>query len=170
MNMRRTIGFITMGFIVCAVFMAENAVAQAKCKTVEVHMSGYFEEAGIDACGMEGYCGEGRLIGTFNGLLLVSGLDADIEFPTFGDSHVWRGQATIETKHGEIFATTTGVNYYETFTTGGVYTNSESHAVIGGTGRYEGATGYILMYYEFFPPDFFPATGEMTGEICWSEQ
>lgn len=166
--MKRRVGFITMMLIAWAVFVAQNTVAQVRCKTVRVHLSDYLEDAGIDACGYLGYCGEGRLVGTFEGRLLVSGLDSDTEYPTFGNSHVWRGRATIETKQGKIFTTTTGVNYYETFSTGGVFTNVEAHAVAGGTGRYEGATGYIHMSYEFVPPEFFPATGEMAGEICWS--
>ena len=165
--MKRQIGFIVMVLIVWAIFMAENAVAQNKCKTVEVHMNGYWEYAGVAACGEEGWCGEGRLIGTLNGLFLVSGLDSDTEYPAFGDSFVWRGQATIEMMNGEIFTTSTGVNYWLTGVLGGVFTNSESHVVTGGTGRYEGATGYLLMHYEFFPPDFFPATGEISGQVYW---
>ena len=168
--MKKQIGAFILVIIAWAVFMVENAVAQIDCKTVNVHMRDYWEDAGIEACGEQGYCGEGRLIGTFNGLLLVSGLDSDIEYPSFGDSHIWRGQATVETKHGEIFTTTTGVNYWLTGFLGGVFTNSESHVVTGGTGLYEGATGYILMTYEFFPPDFFPGTGEMSGRVCWPQE
>ena len=167
--MRRRMGFIAIVLIVWAVFMPGAAVAQIKCKTVEVHMNGYWEYEGIEACGEEGYCGGGRLIGTLNGLLLVSGLFSNHEY-LYGDSIVWRGQATIEMMHGEIFTTTTGVNYYGTYFAGGVVTNSESHAVTGGTGRYEGATGYLLMTYEFFPPEFFPATGEMSGQVCWPKE
>ena len=168
--MRRRMGFIAMVLIVWAIFMAENAVAQMKCKTVEVHMSDYWEFAGIEDCGLPGYCGEGRLTGTLNGLLLVSGLDSDTHYVYDFSGHTWKGQATIEMMHGEIFTTTMGVNFYGTYSAGGVYTNSESHAVTGGTGRYEGATGYLLMTYEFFPPDFFPATGEMSGQVCWPEE
>jgi hypothetical protein len=169
--MNRRIGFIAMVFVVWAVFVAENAVAQIKCKTVEVHMSDYWEDAGEVVCGWAGYCGEGRLIGTFNGQFSVSGLDSDNRYP-YGESHsiVYKGQATIETMHGEIFTTTMGVNYWQTFWSGGVATNSESHAVTGGTGRYEGATGYILMDYEYAPPEWFPATGEMTGQVCWPKE
>ena len=167
--MRRRIGLIIFVLIVAALFMAENAVAQIKCKTVEVHMNGYWEYAGIEACGEDGYCGGGRLIGTLNGLYLVSGLFSNHEF-LYGDSVVWRGQSTIEMTHGEIFTTTTGVNYYGTYFAGGVFTNVEAHAVTGGTGRYEGATGYLLMTYEFFPPDYFPAAGEMSGQVCWPEK
>jgi len=169
--MKRQVGLIIFVLIVGALFMAENALAQMKCKTVVVHMSDYWEFAGIEDCGLQGYCGEGRLIGTFNGQLFVSGLDSDLKYP-YGESHstVWKGQATVETMHGEIFTTTMGVNYWQTFWSGGVVTNSESHAVTGGTGRYEGASGYFLMYYEFFPPYFFPGTGEITGQICWPEE
>jgi len=166
--MKRQFGVIAMLFAVCALFMAENAVAQMKCKMVNDHMSDYIEYAGEEACGYLGYCGEGRLVGTFNGRLFVSGLWLDYRNP-YGESHslVYRGQATIETMHGEIFTTTTGINYWETYSAGGVFTNVEAHAVTGGTDHYEGATGYILMFYEYFPPYFFPATGKMTGEICW---
>lgn len=168
--MKKQIGAIILVLIAWAVFMAENAVAQIDCKTVNVHMNDYWEYAGIDACGQEGWCGEGRLIGTFNGRLFVSGLDADTEYPYFGDSHVWKGQSTIETTHGEIFTTSVGIGYWQTFYVGGVSTNQESHAVTGGTGRYEGATGYLLMNYEYFPPDWFPGNGEMSGRICWPQE
>jgi len=167
--MKRQIGFIAMVLMVWAIFMAENAVAQIKCKMVEVHMSEYWEYAGIEYCGLPGYCGEARLIGTLNGLYFGSGLDSDVVNTPFGDSHIWRGQATIDMMHGRIFTTTTGVAYYGTFFAGGVWTNQESHAVTGGTGRYEGATGYLLLNYKFMPPDFFPATGEMSGQVCWPE-
>ena len=168
--MKKRVGFIAIVLIVWAVFMPGAAVAQIKCKTVEVHMSNYWEDAGEVVCGWAGYCGEGRLTGTLNGLLLVSGLDSDTHYVYDFSGHTWKGQATIEMMHGEIFTTTMGINFYGTYSAGGVYTNSESHAVTGGTGRYEGATGYLLMTYEFFPPDFFPATGEMSGQVCWPEE
>ena len=168
--MKRRMNLIIFVLIVGTLFMAENALAQIKCKTVEVHMSDYLELAGIVDCGYLGYCGEGRLTGTLNGLLLVSGLDSDIHYVYDNSGHTWKGQATIEMKRGEIFTTTMGVNFYGTFFAGGVWTNTESHAVTGGSGRYEGATGYILMTYEYFPPDFFPASGEMTGQVCWPEE
>jgi hypothetical protein len=167
--MKRQVGLIIFVLIFGALFMAENALAQSKCKTVEVHMNNYWEFAGIDACGVAGWCGEGRIVGTLNGSFFGSGLDLDIEYPSFGDSHVWRGQYTFDTNHGEIFTTTTGVQYWQTFFAGGVATNQESHAVTGGTGRYERATGYFLVNLEFVPPDFFPGTGEMTGQVCWPE-
>jgi hypothetical protein len=163
-------GLIIFVLIVGALFMAENALAQTKCKTVEVHMSNYWELGGTEYCGFPGYCGEGRLIGTLNGLLFVSGLDSDTHYVYDFSGHTWKGQATIEMMHGEIFTTTMGVNFYGTFFEGGVWTNSESHAVTGGSGRYEDATGYLMMTYEFFPPDFFPASGEMTGQVCWPEE
>ena len=168
--MKWRMGLIIFVLIVAALFMAENALAQIKCKTVEVHISDYWEFAGIGPCGEAGWCGEGRTTGTLNGLFFGSGLDSEIEYPSFGDSHVWRGQYTFETNHGEIFTTTTGVQYWQTFFAGGVATNQESHAVTGGTGRYEGATGYFLVNFEFFPPDFFPGTGEMSGQVCWPEE
>ena len=59
--MKWRMGLIIFVLIVAALFMAENALAQTKCKTVEVHMSDYWEYAGIDACGEAGWCGEGRL-------------------------------------------------------------------------------------------------------------
>jgi hypothetical protein len=167
--MRRRIGLIIFVLIVAALFMAENAVAQIKCKTVEVHMSDYWEFAGIDLCGEEGWCSEARFIGTLNGLFFGSGLDSDIEYPTFGDSHVWKGTYTFETKQGEIFTTATGHSYWQTFYLG-TGTNQETHVITGGTGHYEGASGFLFMYYEFPLPDFFPATGEMSGQICRPEE
>ena len=162
--MKKRMRLIILVLIVWAVFMPGAAVAQMKCKTVEVHMSGYFE----DACG-EGWCSEGILIGTFNGLLFGSGLDSDIEYPTFGDSHVWKGTYTFETNQGEIFTTATGISYWQTFYLG-TGTNQETHVITGGTGHYEGASGFLFMYYEFPLPDFFPATGEMSGQICRPEE
>ena len=53
--MKRQVGLIIFVLIVGALFMAENALAQSKCKTVEVHMSDYWEFAGIDACGVAGW-------------------------------------------------------------------------------------------------------------------
>jgi hypothetical protein len=164
--MKRQVGLIIFVLLVGALFMAENALAQIKCKTVEVHMSGYWEYEGIEACGVEGYCGDAKLVGTLNGELFVSGLFSDHIYP-YGDSIVWRGQAIIEMMQGEIFTTTTGVNFYGTYFAGGVVTNVEAHAVTGGSGRYEGATGYLLMTYEFSPPEWFPGTGEISGQVCW---
>ena len=168
--MKRRMGVIVMALVVWAAFMVENAVAQIDCKPVNVHMRDYWEYAGSDACGQKDWCGEARLIGTINGLFFASGMDSDVEYPSFGDSHVWKGQYTIETKQGEIFTTAVGIQSWETFYIGGVGTNQESHVVTGGTGRYEGATGYLLLNYVFFPPDFFPGTGEMSGQVCWPQE
>ena len=167
--MKKRMGLIILVLIVWAVFMPSAAVAQIKCKTVEVHLNGYWEDAGIEACGVEGWCSEGRLIGTFNGLLFGSGLDSDIEYPTFGDSHVWKGTYTFETNQGEIFTTATGISYWQTFYLG-TGTNQETHVITGGTGRYESASGFLFMIYKFPLPDYFPATGEMSGQICWPEE
>ncbi len=169
----KKLGAIILVLIVWALFMAENAVAQTKCKLVNAHMTEYMEDWGVDACGEEGWCGEGDLIGTFNGRLFVSGLDSESADP-FNDSVFWRGQSTIEMKDGEIYAMTTGVNFYRTWYTSGVSTAQESHAVTGGTGRYEGASGYFLMNYVFgdWNGEMFitPSTGELTGQVCWPQE
>jgi len=173
--MKKQFGAIILVLIVGALFIAENAVAQTKCKLVNVHMTEYTEEGGVETCGVEGWCGEGNLIGTFNGRLFTLGLDTETVYP-FYDSVFWRGQSTIETKDGEIFAITSGVNLFRTWYTSGVSTAQESHAVTGGTGRYEGASGYILMNYVFGDWDdesgmfITPSTGELTGQVCWPQE
>ena len=162
--MKKRMGLIILVLMVWAVFMPGAAVAQIKCKTVEVHLSGWFE----DACG-ESWCGDGRLIGTLNGSLFGSGLNSDIEYPTIGDITVWKGNYTFELKQGEIFTTATGHSYWQTYYLG-TGTNQETHVITGGTGHYEGSSGFLFMYYEFPLPDFFPATGEMSGQICRPEK
>ena len=50
--MKKRVGFIAIALIVWAVFMPGAAVAQIKCKTVEVHMNAIIGSTrGIEACG-----------------------------------------------------------------------------------------------------------------------
>jgi len=163
--MKKRMGLIILVLTVGALFMAENAVAQIKCKTVEVHMSDWFEYA----CGEDAWCGDGRFIGTLNGSFFGSGLNSDIEYPTIGDIHVWKGNYTFELNQGEIFTTATGHSYWQTYYLG-TGTNQETHVITGGTGRYESASGFLFMIYKFPLPDYFPATGEMSGQICRPEE
>jgi len=171
--MKKQIGAIILVLIVWTLFMAENVSAQTKCKLVNLHMTNYIEDYGVEACGDEAWCGEGNLIGTLDGRLFTFGLDSESLFYPFGDALFWKGKSTIETKDGDIFSITSGVNLSRTWWTSGVSTSQESHAVTGGTGRYAGASGYFLMNYIFGNWDgntfITPTTGELTGQVCWPQ-
>jgi hypothetical protein len=153
--------------VVSAFLVAGMAAGNTKCEMVNAHLSNYLEYDTVEACGVpDVICGEGDLVGTINGRQLnvfpMSGIEALLD-----DVIIWRGNTTLESKHGMIFTVMMGHAYLPTYDWG-VGTNQETHIVTGGTGRYENANGYLLVNYEWFPPD--PVVGELSGQICLSDE
>jgi hypothetical protein len=158
--------------MVLVLLFAGTATAEKKCEKVNAHMRDYvdlFDEDAEEACGpVYVNCGFGRLVGTLNGMYWygdTGGGEVEFEFPAFGDTAVYKCPVKIITKQGEISATATGVNSWLTFDAVGEYFPHETHVITGGTGRYEGATGVMILQIEYLN-----GVGELTGQICWPEE
>jgi hypothetical protein len=158
---------LTVGLLaVLVVSLAGTATAQPNCKSVKAHLSDYTAYYEPDACGgLIPLCRFASVKGTINGNWASQGAGYDFEFPTFGDTSVWRSVSIFETNHGVIDTMLVGINFWPTYDVVGDWFNSEIHVITGGTGRYEGATGYLLVQLVFLG-----GTGEATGQICWPEE
>ena len=152
---------------ILALALPGTAVSAPRCEKVNAHVSELVDYSADPACTEAGWvaCVKARVIGTINGSWVEYDPGFGFELPSFGDTSVWRGESIFETKHGEIFTISAGINFWPTYATAGDYFNLEIHAVTGGTGRYEEATGYILLDLAFLA-----GVGEATGEICWPDE
>jgi hypothetical protein len=72
---------------------------------------------------------------------------------------------TVFTKHGNLFKFEVGIVDTSHPNTAAIEFVSFS-TVVGGTGRFEGATGTTSSRARYTSPDFLTFEGEDTGEIC----
>lgn len=158
---------LTIGLLAALVVaLAGTATAQPNCKSVNAHFSDYTVYYNQEDCATgTAPCRTATVIGTIQGSWLAHGAGYGFEFPGFGDTSVWRGESIFETNHGAIDTMLVGINFWPTLEAADDYFNSEIHVITGGTGRYEDATGYILLHLSFFG-----GVGEATGQICWPEE
>jgi len=157
--------------LVVVLFLFGTATAEKKCEKVNAHLSDYVDYSGEAACTEGGYvsCAKARITGTINGeqLALDTGEGEWIYNlpPEIGETVMWRGPVTYTTKHGEIWTDAVGMQFLLVWQTLGVGRVQETELIIGGTGRYEGATGVIVAHWD----GPVVVSGELTGEICWPE-
>ncbi len=164
--MKSGTGLLAGLFLFSVFILAGTAAAEKRCEKVNVHLYDYAIFSEQEDCGaFRAPCRTADMVGTINGTWTAYSIGYDFEFPTFGDSSVWRGESIFEGKHGEIQTMMVGVNFWPAYDAVGDFFNLETHVVTGGTGRYEGATGYVLLRIAFFG-----GTGEATGQICWPEE
>jgi hypothetical protein len=169
--MRLRTGFLIGLAITLMLFFAGTATAQ-RCEKVNAHMSDYVDYSAEPACTEAGYvfCAKARIVGTINGEQLAldtGGGEWTYHLPPeIGDTVIWRGPVTYIAKHGEIWTDAVGMNFLLVWQTLGVGRIQETELIVGGTGRYEGATGVIVAQWE--GPDV--VIGELSGEICWPEE
>jgi hypothetical protein len=148
------------------VLSAVTATAQPNCRLVNAHLSDYAVFTEQEDCGaLPAPCRTAAVVGTLGGSWTAYNAGYGFEFPAFGDTSVWRAESIFETNHGEINTMMVGINFWPTLEAADDYFNSEIHVITGGTGRYAGATGYILLHLSFFG-----GVGEATGQICWPEE
>ena len=151
---------------VLLVLFAGTATAQPNCKLVNAHFSDYTTYYEPEDCGaLPAPCRTAAVVGTLGGSWTAYNVGYGFEFPAFGDTSVWRAESIFETNHGAIDTMLVGINFWPTHDVVGDWFNSEIHVITGGTGRYEGATGYLLVQLAFLG-----GTGEATGQICWPEE
>ena len=158
MSNRRLIVGIAMLVVLC--LFASTAVWGEKCKRVNATM-----EAGPilfdpDCDGFD-VCQSADLMGTPNGVYTAflnwDGI-IEVDETTIVNINI----STIETNHGELFLDERLIFHTEALNGFAVHSN-----VTGGTGKYEGAIGWMVSYLEFTEKK---STGLLRGEICFPDE
>ena len=128
-----------------------------KCKKVVIH---HLDAGpilwGPENCGGYDGCATSKISGTFNGTLTESFNDADAVH-VVDDTYAFTNYGVIETAQGELYFVERSIADFAAPDGFAVHMN-----VSGGTGRYEGATGWMGSF------DNFEGTAtRMGGEVCW---
>ena len=158
MSNRRLIVGIAMLVVLC--LFASTAVWGEKCKKVNSrHLEPGTILYGPENC--DGYdgCVTSKISGTFNGTLTERFNFAD-SYHLIDDAWAFTNYGVIETKQGELFFRERSMADFEAPDGFVVHIN-----VTGGTGRYEGATGWMAYFDNF--------AGNSTtwgGEVCWGDK
>jgi hypothetical protein len=131
-----------------------------KCKQVTIGQTELeYIVGGPENCDGYDLCASSKLRGTFNGTLLDYAYDADT-YHVDEITYAFRGDGVIETTHGKLFLNQWSITDLAAPDGYAVHIN-----VVGGTGRYEGATGWMAYFANF-------ANTETTwgGEVCWGDE
>jgi hypothetical protein len=113
------------------------------CRPVNAtnHETGFFE--GEELCDGWDYCISGTLTGTFVGTMMEYFSAAYEMFDVFGTGdpvNTYAGETRISTRHGHIWGTIHGSYDFSS------YLWTEIVIVKGGTGKYENATGRMVIH------------------------
>jgi len=160
MSNRRLIVGIAMLVVLC--LFASTAVWGEKCKRVNANLfTGPLLFDPAPECNGYTLCQAVYLDGTPNGTMwtFMNLPDGFIEWDdgTFINITV----SVLETKHGELFFDDRAITAPDAPEGFVLHSN-----VTGGTGRYEGATGWLAYYLEYLEGN----EGIMRGEICYADE
>ena len=119
-------------------------------------LSELWEDPGI--CNGYDFCQYAKVTGTVNGLWWVYGNEEDIKEIEGGEGLLNRLVSVMETNQGEIYSDDMELGNLNA-PDGWVF----HHAVTGGTGRYEGASGWLVGWLSWET-----SRGKIGGKICWN--
>ena len=152
--------FVGMSVSLVLFLLATTAVFGEKCKQVVVHHVDVGPILlGPENCSGYDLCVTSKISGTFNGTITEAGNFVDTYY-LVDAAYAYTMHGVIETKQGEIFFVERSIADYEAPDGFGVHIN-----VLGGSGRYEGATGWMA-YFGNFEGTF----NRFGGEVCWPEE
>jgi len=157
MNHKNLFVGISVFVVLCVL---ATPVLGEKCKQVNMGQTKYgplyFDP---EHCGIYDGCGGAVVSGTFSGTLWESFFFADQVHVS--DGHwTFTNYGVIETKQGELFFTERSVADFAAPDGFAVHMN-----VTGGTGRYEGATGWMA-----YSGNFEGTNIKWVGEVCWPDE
>ena len=142
---------------------AGPAVAEQSCKKVNANLKAFSEFFVEDpenptVCNGFEFCQYAEVRGTLNGLWWIYGDFADFVPVAGGKGLLADVIGVFETNQGDLYADDIELAN-QNAPDGGVFHS----AVEGGTGKYEGASGWLAGWFFFEPP----TGGNIGGEICW---
>lgn len=139
--------------------VATAADANQRCRRVNGNIK-TLSELWEDPAVCDGYefCQYAEVTGTVNGLWWVYGNWEDIEEVAGGEGLVNHLVSVMETNRGDVYADDMELGNLNA-PDGWVF----HHAVTGGTGKYEGATGWLAGWFSW---ETF--RGKIGGKICWN--
>jgi hypothetical protein len=149
--------FVGISVLVVLCVLATTPAWAEKCKQVTIaHGKIISWLEGPENC--DGYdgCVTLEVSGTFNGTLTESWFDADAVH-VVDATWTFTNYAVIETPHGKIYFLERSIADFAAPNGFAFHAN-----VTGGTGRYEGATGWLGAF-----DSFEGGAGRTGGEVCW---
>ena len=158
--MRNRSLMVGIAVLVVLCWSASSFVWGEKCKEVVIgktHVGPILY--GPENC--DGYdgCATSKISGTFSGTLFEAFYEDDFYF-VVDDTYAFTNYGVIETKQGELFFTELSVADFAAPDGFAMHAN-----VTGGTGRYEGATGWMAYCGNFEGTDI-----KWVGEVCWPDE
>lgn len=150
--------------LLCVVFAAmlclsSSVLFAGDCKQVNAKLEGGPILFDPDCDGWD-ICQEAYLMGTPNGSWWVY-LNLDGGYIEWEDGTIINvTESVLQTAHGDIYSVDRAI-----VAPGAPEGFAQHSTITGGTGRYEGVTGWIVTYFEWVE-DY---NGRLVGEICWPE-
>lgn len=154
---KSVIAAIAVCIVLC--LSAGTLLAGERCIPVTIG-SADFESvlSGPENCNGYDSCGFSVVRGTLNGTFAEYSYDADA-VQVDATTYSFAADAVFETNHGELFLEERSIVNFAAPDGIAVVAN-----ILGGTGRYEGATGWLVIF-----ANFEGTLSRWAGEVCWPE-
>jgi hypothetical protein len=156
-NINKTVIFVSAALLALTLATG-TAIAEGPCRTVRSNLENIGESIEDPSqCNGYDFCQSVDIRGTLNGTWWIFGNNSGIEVLAEGTALAFYLDGVFSDQHGELLLVDREI--LNLLAEDGLGFNV---AVVGGTGRYEGASGWMTGY-----ATFFPVGGKIFGEVCW---